>query len=224
MRNLGITLILVTSLGTAMAAEPAAPAPTAAEARPPSAAPAAAPAAAPEATPAPSEAPPSQVPALPSAPPAPPSLSDNPPPPQAAAGPPPAGAPVAPGPGPTGPPPAQGQWVSTNQYGWIWVPYARNYTYVDPAGELAFTYAYYPAFGWRWLASPWVLGWGPTPYWGRLGAGYYAWYAHPWFHHGVYRPTVWTHYGRFYGRPVAAPGPRAIYRGRGGGFGGGRHR
>lgn len=216
MRNTLIPLVLMAAVGSARAAEPTAPGPppTAAEARPPSPSAVKPAAGAAEASAAePAEAPPAETPSLPAAPPAPPSLSDNPPPPQAE----PAPAPTVPGPAPAptpnGPPPAQGQWVNTNQYGWIWVPYAKPYTYVDPAGELAFTYAYYPAFGWRWLASPWVLGWGPAPYWGRWGVGYYAWHAHPWFHVGVYRPVVWSHYGRFYGRPAVGPGPRAVYRG-----------
>jgi len=29
---------------------------------------------------------------------------------------------------------SDGQWVSTQQYGWIWIPYAQVDTYVSPAG------------------------------------------------------------------------------------------
>lgn len=93
-----------------------------------------------------------------------------------------------------------GQWTYTEQYGWIWTPYAQDYSYIDDAGDTAFAYAYYPSYGWRWLPAPWILGWGPRPYWGRFGVNRFAWHAHPWFHVGVYRPNVWTNWGRSYGR------------------------
>lgn len=82
-------------------------------------------------------------------------------------------------------PAATGQWVHTAQHGWIWVPYARSFTYVSGDGSLAYEYVYYPAFGWRWVSAPWVLGLGPTPLWGVHGYGRFAWHAHPWFgrHH-----------------------------------------
>jgi hypothetical protein len=50
---------------------------------------------------------------------------------------------------------------------------------------VAYEYAYYPNYGWRWVSSPWVLGWGPRPYWGRFGPRYYAWHSRPWFRVGV---------------------------------------
>lgn len=96
-------------------------------------------------------------------------------------------------------PAAQGQWVFTTQYGWIWTPYAQNYTYVDQIGEMALTYAFYPSYGWRWLPSPWVLGFGPAPYWGIYGYDHYAWHARPWFSAGIYRPAIWQRWGRPYG-------------------------
>ena len=73
-----------------------------------------------------------------------------------------------------------GQWVYTQQYGWVWLRYARESTYITPEGY-AYSYAYYPGNGWCWLYSPWVYGWGPAPYWGVRGRGYFVWYAHPWF-------------------------------------------
>jgi hypothetical protein len=73
-----------------------------------------------------------------------------------------------------------GQWVYTKQYGWVWMPYDRAYTYVGPEGN-PYMYIYYPAVGWCWLYSPWVVGWGPVPYWGAHGPVRFAWYAHPWF-------------------------------------------
>lgn len=73
-----------------------------------------------------------------------------------------------------------GQWVRTAQYGWVWMPYAQQYTSVPAAGD-PLMYLYGPSFGWSWVAAPWVFGWGPTPYWGAWGLTRYAWYARPWF-------------------------------------------
>src|ERR1700690_3746257 len=70
---------------------------------------------------------------------------------------------------------AEGQWIYSDQYGWIWTPYGQAYTYVNPAGSAAYEYVYYPTFGWRWVYAPWVFGWGPTPYWGFYGPGRFAW-------------------------------------------------
>jgi hypothetical protein len=99
-----------------------------------------------------------------------------------------------------------GQWVYTTQYGWIWAPYDASYTYV-PGADVAYTFAYYPRIGWRWVASPWVLGLGPTPVWGRLGPVHFAWYGHPGFHGRVIAPGGW------YGHPVNRPAPRVAWHG-----------
>lgn len=88
-------------------------------------------------------------------------------------------------PAPITPQTTNGQWTYTSQYGWVYLPYNQSYTHVSPDGSLAYQYAYYPAQGWVWLESPWVLGWGPRPYWGYYGYNHFAWYAHPWFHVGV---------------------------------------
>jgi hypothetical protein len=77
-------------------------------------------------------------------------------------------------------PSPDGQWVYTNQYGWVFMPYAQSYTYV-PATGYPFAFAYGPHWGWRWLSAPWVIGVGPAPYWGPRGAVMFAWRAHPWF-------------------------------------------
>ncbi len=63
---------------------------------------------------------------------------------------------------------SDGQWVSTQQYGWIWIPYAQVDTYISPAGS-PYEYVYYPSVGWNWVYAPWVFAWGPTPYWGAYG-------------------------------------------------------
>jgi hypothetical protein len=86
-----------------------------------------------------------------------------------------------------------GQWVYTQQYGWIWLPYARKYTYVAPEGY-PYSYIYYPGNGWCWLYSPWVFGWGPAPYWGVYGQAHFAWYGHPWFA----RPQIYPRF-RYWG-------------------------
>src|SRR5512140_1385165 len=44
-----------------------------------------------------------------------------------------------------------GQWVYTDQYGWVWMPYGDAYTSVpaDGYGE-PYMYLYEPAYGWTW--------------------------------------------------------------------------
>jgi hypothetical protein len=113
------------------------------------------------------------------APPPPTAMPDNAPPPPPANVPPAVSAPAA-QPLPP-PPPRQGEWVYTAQYGWIWAPYGRRYTYVVDASDTASMYVYYPRFGWRWVAAPWVLGFGPVPRWGPRGPVRFVWYSHPWF-------------------------------------------
>jgi hypothetical protein len=101
-----------------------------------------------------------------------------------------------------------GQWVYTNQYGWIWIPYSASYTYV-PSAQVAYTYAYYPRHGWRWISTPWVLNVGPTPHWGRLGPSRFDWYGHrggrgrPAFHSGRHARSVVTR----------SPAPHPAWRG-----------
>lgn len=110
---------------------------------------------------------------------------------------------VAPQPVVTSPVVAGGQWVYTSQYGWIYMPYGDQYVYSHAASPYA--YAYYPAFGWRWVAAPWIIGSGPYPYFGTHGPFAYGWYrglahaGHPW---GGY-------YAHLHGRPYVAP--RAVH-------------
>jgi hypothetical protein len=114
-------------------------------------------------------------------------------------------APPAVAPQPPGAP--AGQWVDTSQYGWLWIPYGQEYTYV-PADPQVFPdqYAYYPVYGWRWVVAPWVYGYGPQPQWGVAGVRLYAWYAHPWFRVGGY--WGWGAY-RGWGGYRGWVGPRA---------------
>src|ERR1700722_2185040 len=57
----------------------------------------------------------------------------------------------APAPVAASPVSADGQWSYTSQYGWVWLPYAQPYTYVAGDGGIAYQYAWYPSWGWRWL-------------------------------------------------------------------------
>lgn len=100
-----------------------------------------------------------------------------------------------------------GQWVDTSEYGWIWMPYGEQYTYEGMANDASpYSYAYYPSYGWMWLAAPWVWGWGSYPYFGPLGPSGFGWYR------GLYRAG--------YGWGGYRGGGRGGY-GMGGGNGGG---
>ena len=79
-------------------------------------------------------------------------------------------------------PAAGGQWVYTQQYGWVWMPYADQYTYApqDGYGE-PYEYVYYPAYGWTWVVAPWIWGWGPWPTFGFFGPRHFGWYGHGWW-------------------------------------------
>ncbi|HKP58015.1 MAG TPA: hypothetical protein VJV78_14890 [Polyangiales bacterium] len=95
---------------------------------------------------------------------------------------------TAPTPQPPAAAPVDGQWVYTQQYGWVWMPYAPSYTYVPVQGNPVM-YVYGPTFGWSWVAAPWVFNYGPVPYWGVHGRVYFAWYSHPWFVQRPYHPV-----------------------------------
>jgi hypothetical protein len=90
-----------------------------------------------------------------------------------------------------------GQWVYTQQYGWVWMPYADTYTQVPANGYGSpYVYVYYPAYScWTWLAAPWVWGIGAWPYFGVYGPTHYAWYGHGW----------WRYPGRWHYAPSVAP-------------------
>src|SRR3569623_1954296 len=88
-------------------------------------------------------------------------------------------------------PASNGQWVYTEQYGWVWMPYGNQYTYEGTAyGSEPYSYVYYPSYGWMWLASPWVWGWAAYPYFGVVGPWHYGWYRGlrgAGYHWGTYR-------------------------------------
>jgi hypothetical protein len=110
------------------------------------------------------------------------------------------------------PPTPQGQWVFTQQYGWVWMPYGQSYTYVPPGGTgEPEVYVFYPAFGWRWVVAPWVWGIGPWPNFGAHGPGAFFWYRSGWWRtpsrwHFAPAPAVRGFEGREHG---FRPGPPA---------------
>jgi len=134
-----------------------------------------------------------------------------------------------------------GQWVYTQQYGWIWMPYSDAYTRVPANGYgEPYAYVYYPAYGWEWLAAPWVWGIGPWPVFGVFGPARFAWYGHGWwrspqrwhyalarggyagsgFRPAPYRPAPTYRAGAGWGRPAPFGGGGSAFvgHGRGGGF------
>jgi hypothetical protein len=104
-------------------------------------------------------------------------------------------------PPPTPPPETSvgaGQWVYTDQYGWIWIPYGDEFTYVPPGGTGApYEYVYYPSYGWTWVAAPWIWGYETWPYFGVYGAASFGWYGGG----GWRTPWLWNY------RPAPAPVP-----------------
>lgn len=120
-----------------------------------------------------------------------------------------------------------GQWVYTEQYGWIWMPYSDAYTSVPADGYgQPYQYVYYPAYSaWSWVVAPWIWGIGPWPYFGAYGPVHYGWYGHGWWRtptHWHYAPHPYhggghpyyggTHAYGGHGHPVNAVRP-APYRG-----------
>jgi len=87
------------------------------------------------------------------------------------------------------------------------MPYADRYTYLPPGGYgEPYAYVYYPAYGWTWLAAPWMWGYGPWPYFGYYGSVRYGWYGHGWWRH----PSRWRYAPS---RPVYGIGRAPAYRG-----------
>ncbi|HTJ42177.1 MAG TPA: hypothetical protein VL463_08775 [Kofleriaceae bacterium] len=98
----------------------------------------------------------------------------------------------------------EGQWVYTQQYGWVWQPYGDQYVRSDYDNPYA--YVYYPSQGWTWLSAPWVVGVGVRPYFGSYGYAHYRWYPR----HHEWRAGTWSR-------------PRVIIRGGYNNYGGGHH-
>jgi hypothetical protein len=105
------------------------------------------------------------------------------------------------------PPPSSGQWVFTSQYGWVWMPYGRQYVDEGSYGaDTPYQYVYTVRLGWTWCSAPWLWGWGAYPWFGRLGPYRFGWYR------GLYRSGYgWGHYRGGYSRGVVHGG--GYYRG-----------
>jgi len=92
-----------------------------------------------------------------------------------------------------------GQWVYTEQYGWVWMPYGNDYTEA-PASDtvVGLVYVFQPVLGWGWLTAPWLSGAGPCPYFGSRAPQNYNWY----------RGQARAFSGRVH--PIARPGYAAV--------------
>jgi hypothetical protein len=102
--------------------------------------------------------------------------------------------------------PIPGQWVYTDQYGWVWMPYGNQYTRVSPGGDPPTMYVYGPTYGWCWVSAPWVWGWGPLPFFGVYGTVHFGWWGNGFGHWygfaGRYRSWGGPGWGRGgWGRP-----------------------
>jgi hypothetical protein len=124
--------------------------------------------------------------------------------------------PVSPAPQTIQPEEQHGQWVKTEDSGWIWVPDETTTYDVD---GVPYAYLYTPVYGWTWYASPW--GFGPFVYG--------PWISRPWpfgFRAWGYGPGGWGwregswRGGRFNGGAWHWGGGR-VPGGHGGHFGGG---
>jgi hypothetical protein len=106
--------------------------------------------------------------------------------------------------------PPAGQWVYTQQYGWIWMPYADAYTRAPANGYgEPYAYVYAPAYScWTWVAAPWVWGFGPWPFFGVYGPARFGWYGHGWW-----RFPQRFHYVASPARTRFAPAPAPAFRG-----------
>ncbi len=70
-----------------------------------------------------------------------------------------------------------GQWVYTEQYGWVFMAYGDQYVDEgDADDETPYAFVYYPGNAWVWVAAPWVWGWGAYPYFGATGPSLFGWY------------------------------------------------
>jgi hypothetical protein len=115
----------------------------------------------------------------------------------------------------TAAPQQTGQWVYTNQYGWVWMPYGQQYVDEGTYGASSpYQYVYCVGVGWSWVAAPWLWGWGAYPYFGVWGPSHFAWYR------GLYRAGYG--WGRYRGGGRSYAGGYRSTRPLGGGYVGGR--
>ena len=117
-------------------------------------------------------------------------------------------------------PTPSGQWVYTQQYGWVWMPYGTAYTYVTPDYATPYQFVFQVGIGWSWVAAPWVYGYGPWPYFGFAGPYAFAWYGWGYWHYPYYGYGHPGYGYPGYGRPVPPYRPGVPYpaRSAGGGY------
>ncbi|TMA77566.1 MAG: hypothetical protein E6J58_04995 [Deltaproteobacteria bacterium] len=115
----------------------------------------------------------------------------------------------------TAAPQQTGQWVYTNQYGWVWMPYGQQYVDEGTYGASSpYQYVYCVGVGWSWVAAPWLWGWGAYPYFGAWGPSHFGWYR------GLYRAGYG--WGRYRGGSRSYAGGYRSTRPVGGGYVSGR--
>jgi hypothetical protein len=117
-------------------------------------------------------------------------------------------------------PAATGQWVYTDQYGWVWMPYGDRYVHVVPGDDPPDMYLYDPPYGWCWVSAPWIWGCGPLPFFGGLGWGRFGWWGNGYGHWGGFAAR-YRNDGRagWGGRSGGFGGRSGGFGGRSGGFG-----
>ncbi len=88
------------------------------------------------------------------------------------------------------------------------MPYGDAYTHapLDGYGE-PYMYVYYPAYGWTWLAAPWVWGWGPRPFFGVHGPWRFAWFGRGWWRNPGRSHFAPARFRSGFGFHGARPGP-----------------
>jgi hypothetical protein len=67
------------------------------------------------------------------------------------------------------------------------MPYGDQYVATPESaasGAYPSAYVYAPAYGWTWLAAPWVWNYGPSVYFGIGGPRHYGWYRGYGYGHG----------------------------------------
>lgn len=84
---------------------------------------------------------------------------------------------------------ASGQWVYTQQYEWVWMPYGDRFVHVPTDGAEPCMFVYRPVVGWIWVAAPWVWGLGPAPWWGPVGVVHFGWWGHGYGHWRGWAPV-----------------------------------
>jgi hypothetical protein len=79
-----------------------------------------------------------------------------------------------PPPPPDAAPQPSGQWVYTQEYGYVWMPYGDQYVSQGSA------YVFRVGIGWRWVAAPWLYG--PRFHYWRRVYPRWGWGWHHWRH------------------------------------------